>query len=573
MGSIQASWKWCGVISWDRWVRSVIRGSAIALLPVLSLAACSTPHPTLLDTAEDGLDVKENWLKTDHRKFHHILHYPRGTALHFPGYIVGIEKADQDDVGGPKLHPDLLNGTDQDDGAEVRRKISRDPKTQLITHVVAYRRNDNDAKRYAVFGDRIKSCVVYSAIPPHGGLEAVTADYLNPSVAPPKTDSAHGIFEYCKEENGRVELPGTASGPFENGWRGVARLRQALVEDLARESGSGGYSHILVFIMGWNTVQAEAVRNFNSMIGHLLDEVEARRLAIKCQDRSKDVDAVCRFKPLFVGVTWPSDWEISPMLPVAPAFVRGISFPNKASDAKEVGMMWLRALLEKAVLPARAAVFQNRSDQPRLMIIGHSFGARAAVAGTLFPPALDMENGLAAELRGSWDFRLGDRLIGLQGAYRIDELFIDPDKPEKGLKEKISKSGLRVFMTTSEFDKAVDTAFWGTYAGQAKAFDKVCAGAGAKAYEPFVGCRLADYWSVSGRTPDRLGYGFQRCTPVSPTRLRKKPSLAEQNGEKKLITFVDASAVINCRAAFTGGGSHSDIYRRESARLLWDLMN
>jgi len=163
MGSIQASWKWCVVISWGRWVRSVIRGSAIALLPVLSLAACGTPHPTVSDDAEDALDVKENWLKTDHRKFHHVLHYPRGTALHFPGYIVGIEKANQKKVEGPKHRPNLLNGTDEDDGAEVRRKISRDPKTQLITHVVAYRRYDNDIGNYTVFGDRIKSCVVYSA--------------------------------------------------------------------------------------------------------------------------------------------------------------------------------------------------------------------------------------------------------------------------------------------------------------------------------------------------------------------------------------------------------------------------
>lgn len=80
-------------------------------------------------------------------------------------------------------------------------------------------------------------------------------------------------------------------------------MRRALLRDLKASSGSGGYSHILVFIMGWNTVQAEAVRNFNSMIGHLLDEVEARRKTIKCKGQAEDVRPVCRFKPLFVGVT------------------------------------------------------------------------------------------------------------------------------------------------------------------------------------------------------------------------------------------------------------------------------
>jgi len=578
---VRSRWKSHVGTSLGRSHRSACRTAAFALLPVFLTAACGSPLPTVLDNAEERLDIKENWLKTDHRKFHHILHYPRGTALHFPGYIVGIEKADQDEVRGPKHHPELLNGSDEDDGAEVRRKISRDPKTHVITHVVSYGRNDEQVKDYAVFGDRIKSCVVYSAIPPDGENGTVKADYLNATTPPPGKDGAHGIFEYCETKDDPEKQTGEASGPFEDSWRGVAGLRKGLEQDLKdglKENPESikerrGYSHILVFVMGWNTVQAEAVRNFNSMIGHLLDEVEARRMATKCNGKAEDIQAVCRFKPLFVGVTWPSDWEISPMLPVGPAFVRSISFPNKASDAKEVGMMWLRALLEKAVLPARASVYEDDADQPRLMVVGHSFGARAAVAGTLFPSALDTNHGLAAVLDGHWRFRPGDRLIGLQGAYRIDELFIDPKKPEMGLKENIAETGLRVFMTTSAFDEAVDTAFWGTYAGQAKAFDKVCGDNGTEAYRPFVGCRSAHYRSVPGRTADRLGYGVQRCTTVPPTRPLTNPSLAEPNGDDKPVTFVDASAVINCRAAFTGGGSHSDIYRRESARLLWDLMN
>jgi len=63
-------------------------------------------------------------------------------------------------------------------------------------------------------------------------------------------------------------------------------------------------------------------------------------------------------------------------------------------------MMWLRELLERAVLPARAGAGMDSDDPPKLMIVGHNFGARAAVAGTLFPAALKPKDELAKELPG-----------------------------------------------------------------------------------------------------------------------------------------------------------------------------
>jgi hypothetical protein len=38
----------------------------------------------------------------------------------------------------------------------------------------------------------------------------------------------------------------------------------------------------------------------------------------------------------------------------------------------------------------------------------------------------------------------------------------------------------------------------------------------------------------------------------------------------KTIRYFDASDLINCNAPFTGGGAHSDIYRRETARFILD---
>jgi len=128
------------------------------------------------------------------------------------------------------------------------------------------------------------------------------------------------------------------SHAYQNSWDALDHLRAALDARLADPTG---YSHVLVIAMGWNTGQEEAVRNFNSLTNAALNA------------------AAPGFKPLVIGVTWPSKWASAWLDPV----FKLASFPNKAHDADELGGTWLGVLLHDTLTPhARVAFLSSRLD-------------------------------------------------------------------------------------------------------------------------------------------------------------------------------------------------------------------
>lgn len=529
-------------------------GAGMLFMAVVEFTTGCKEIPTLLDKQEDALGISSNFWGADHREFHRVLHYPNGVGLRFPGYVIGIEKGHQDKVRGPKVDPDLLDLPKDIDPSKVQRRLLSDPKAHFISHVIRYRA---DGQKFAVYPNRMRSCVLYSALPAVGRIGGEDKD------------ATWGLFSYCDGMNPDGIEAGDG-GDFERGWSGVKVLRDRLGNDLTPpkdkkqmngEKEKPPYSHILVIVMGWNTPQGEALQNFNSIVGHLLDEVDERRRILSNNKDDKDYcrtapEPECRFRPLVIGVTWASDWEISPLMPLPPALVRGISFPNKASDAEEVGITWLRAVIQHAVLPARNGM--DTSKPPKVVLIGHSFGARAIMFAITEERALNTKRRLAEEVSVETNFRPGDTFISLQGAFLIEELFID--KKKNALHPSVVKRNLRIVLTASEFDSAANTAFWGTYAGSTKAYDKICKGKTANAYTGFIDCA-----KVVPLDPT-LTYGHALCN----TPFTERDPVERRNNRP--ILFIDASAVINCRAAFTGGGSHNDIYRRETASFLWDLI-
>ncbi len=517
--------------------------SMLALLSVV-LTACGE-LPTMLDKSEEKFGIKNNFWGADHREFHRAVLYPNGVGFRFPGYIVGIEKSRQQKVNGPRVEPELLTLPEGRPSTKIQRALMTNPKSHLITHVMRYS-DVNDAN--AVFPHRIKSCAVYSLLPPSDKGDT--------------HDAAQGMFSRC-EISGDDASAGekfSVSGAFEQSWIALADLKKSLEADLRTDEKSKvpPISHIFVIVMGWNTPQGEAVQNFNSIIGHMLDEVDEKRKAVHggCGEKNKEVPE-CRFRPLLIGVTWASDWELSPLLPLPPALVRAISFPNKANDAKEVGITWLRALIEHVVLPVRNGTSNNGG--PKIVLVGHSFGARALMASVTENRVLNTRREAARAVPQMLNFRKGDQFVALQGAFKIEELFVDEKELDK-LHPSIANRNLRVTVTSSEFDEAVDTAFWGTYAGSAKGYDKVCAPGSTGTYGNFVDCSRARSRGSS------LNYGFASCNTAFADRTPHE----RLNGAP--VHVFDVSEMVNCRSAFTGGGSHSDIYRREMARFLWDQL-
>ena len=101
-----------------------------------------------------------------------------------------------------------------------------------------------------------------------------------------------------------------------------------------------------------------------------------------------------------------------------------MSFPFKANDANEFASTWLREVITRAVVPARDAAIQamatagDHADKPRVVVVGHSFGARAVLTALvqppqLLPPRTSVEGQLSSD----------DRVILLQGAMQIERLF------------------------------------------------------------------------------------------------------------------------------------------------------
>ncbi len=498
----------------------------------MALTACGNDIPSYLDQPEEELGLRESWYGSDHRLFHAALLHPYAVGLRTSGYVVGVEKGEQDKVEGPKVEPGLLvaaSDTDSDRFKAIRARLEGDEKSHLVTHVIRYEASaDTDGRA------RVTQCVVYTALD-------------RSENSPHHDDPAGRLFNPCPALPGYAPPPQQRPGAFPASWTAIDELRERLIRDL--RDPRHGYTDILVVVMGWNTAQEEAVGNVNGIVGQLLDEAQAQ---------GRD------FRPLVVGVTWPSVWALPDWSVVPAALVRGLSFFNKADDAEEVGVTWLREVIAHAVLPARKAarvVMQQRAAGPgaRVVLIGHSFGARALVAAITQRPQLQAPTGSP---EGFLERR--DPALLLEGAFEIDRLF-DWDRRTTArprmLEAPFSAGDPTLVLTASAFDKAVSAALWGWYAGDIRTYDEACGH--ALDGTPWRGLSFDAFGCGLARKVEEPAYGFDLCTPNQ----RVGVGVAMDG---KRVRYMDATHVVNCTPPAGAGGSHSDIYRRETARFLLD---
>lgn len=225
-----------------------------------------------------------------------------------------------------------------------------------------------------------------------------------------------------------------------------------------------------------------------------------------------------RFEPLVIGVTWPSMWASSWMDPV----FKGVSFPYKAHDADELGLSWLAVLLHDTIAPARGRL--------PVIVIGHSFGSRAVSAAACVGPVI-------VDARHASPRAPLDHVINLQGAFLSERLFGQEDD---GIRYPTGCANVRNMVLTSSInDTAMNKPFWGLYAGDDRSYDQQCKHQGRK-----LRCAQA--------TPEG-GFTWDGLNPDSN------------------IVYIDASKLIRENAYGTGGGAHSDIYRNEMGKLIYDL--
>ena len=401
-------------------------------------------------------------------RFHSVLYYPREISLDFPGLVVGIEKSPVSSITNAT---DVQTITVPGSGATDEDFKSRlvDSKIMYISHIV-----ENMGKPYGE-----GNCYHYSAY----------HQIIDPPVA---------TINKCSISSQPKKL--AAKDVYNNSWNAVDILRDKVTSELTNPHMN--YTHIVVLSMGWNTDQEEAFRNFNSIMSSL-------------RNSGKE-----NFNPLFIGITWPSMWEnswLDPLYKIA-------SYPTKATDADEVGFSWMGAIIHEAL--------GNLKNKKPIIVIGHSFGARATSMATCVGPAISRDGRLM-------DRNQIDLLISLQGAFSINRLFKDSGI-EKIKYSETCKNARTLTMTASKYDFAVDAGWWVPASGDESSYDEVC----HKRKTEEIGCIKVlqngdiDFERVSG----------------------------------KRVIYLQADDLIRFNAYKSGGGAHSDIYRNQTGAMLWNLI-
>lgn len=196
---------------------------------------------------------------------------------------------------------------------------------------------------------------------------------------------------------------------------------EGLVSNELRESYADPYTHVILHSTGWNNNPQNSIEHYQ--------ELQTSMAGLPSEN----------IKPLFVGLTWPSEWEVP-----------FISLFNKKNDSDEMGLIWLNYLMNKT-LP-NAIDQASLANPPKYVALGHSLGARA-MATAAFSKSY---------LVGASETNL-DSLILLQPAFSGSRFYIDPDKKSLGhfkYYDGIERFVPSITVTSSKYDKAVRLARW-----------------------------------------------------------------------------------------------------------------
>ncbi len=451
-----------------------------ALLMTLLIFGCTSggpEHPLRGVEKTLGTDSQLNW------SYHRLVEDPDGFGLRFPGFIVGIEKSKREIVGVPSDHLDRIDPSRL--GPKVAKKIEGyldDGKRTFISHIVETRLN----------GSKMDNCYIYNVY----SLEETGREI--------RDEACDGYQE-----------PGSPGNLYDPGFRALdalgARLRQEV--DAAAASGNA-YTHVLFLAMGWHTPQQEALRNYNALVAKLHS---AARLEGK------------EFRPLFVGITWPSTWRNRIYFP------KVLSYFNKAHDADEVGFIWGNYLLHEVLLPLK-----KETGLP-VTVIGHSFGARIMSRALFSGRALgDRE---PPNLSDSPEV---DLFVALQGAFSANRFLPERKQGREGAPYGDHKDrDTLIVLTWSRHDTGNPVAnritsanHVGGYPGYKRVKDKRY----AHHFQPVT-------WNQKGLLP---------------------PDLELEEGK---ILYIDAKEVVKFSTYRKGGHAHNDIYRKQVGQGLWQLMD
>jgi hypothetical protein len=359
---------------------------------LFSLQGCSS-HSYYADS-EKTLNTAGYYDLLDHI----AAYYPRGIALNFPGYVVGFEEAPRrlvaDDISDIRLDKSVYEA-----GYTVRRLVkSLRYRTPFVSQIMRY-----EGRPYGQ-----GNCSLYNLYNNHGST------FVSPCNGSPDDALAHD-YNY--------------QSAFDRSWYAIDLLKSRLQRDVVENH----YSHIIVAVMGLDTAQEEAIRNYKSIISSIR------------------MNAGNKFNPLFIGITWPSFYANRWFDPVWEV----LSYHPVADRADVLGLSWLGVLLNDVIMPL--------NEKAEVTIIGHSFGTRAATMALCVGPGILSKSGksIRRNPRGKIE-----NFIGLAPAFSLSR-FIDEDYRfyENVYYRDYCPTIKRFIFTASSQDAAFAPVFWSDAVG------------------------------------------------------------------------------------------------------------
>lgn len=454
-----------------------------------------------------------------------------GLGLQFSGYLMAVEKTRRQIIGlegGPlsfcdsAITPTIFEQSflrappKTDDGYDeatciLKRRLD-DGTRMFLSHVAAFRPMPESST------PRIGGRLLYDVY----GRNDLLCDIQTAESEDKRVSWEKSVFRA-----GRVD--------------GLRSLEAALRADIDNaRSRAAPYSHVFVYVMGWNTGQAAAMENFNNLYGYLLDAATA------------DGNAGGRFRPLFIGITWPSAWSFGTS--AWDTFLRGVSFWNKKNDADELGATWANYLLNDVLAGIKR-------DHPglRVVLIGHSFGARAA-ARTLYSCDL-LPDPAPSACRQTVDL-----VLGLQSAFgrsRFDK-HLSPTWQQALLVHPMHHEGVP-YTDFSDYRRfgAKQAYLWSRYDSATSSSAMMGGG------NEFERTRREAYADLFQHLPDKDTSDPHSAVPHSDQLINMVRDLDPNN---RRVLLLDGAGFVRHDTPYHGGDAHSDIYNREVGRLTWELV-
>ena len=317
------------------------------------------------------------------------------------GYIVGIEKYPREKIGDPepgypdkfKLLPNPNNNKLISEQNQEFVKATSNPKAMLVTQVVSY------------FPDR----------------------------------SNHYVRNYLYNAYSS-SLEGDKN--YKEGYEALRKLKYDLKTRLIKAYQAGKpYTHLIIMSMGWNNDQYVSIDRYNRILENL--------------NKMASTEGDNTFRPLVIGITWPSAWFTISDSWLWKKIVGHIgSYTNKSNDADEIGYTIINWLINHQLPDIKQAV--GKAVLPKVVAIGHSMGAR------LLSRAIFSKEYLKDPPSTSVD--PVDIFIGLQGAFSARR-FVATDSIEGAPYANYKLLRTTIILTSSENDKANPSAFWSKHVG------------------------------------------------------------------------------------------------------------